>query len=84
MYNASSSNMLSINSMDAFFKREIGYMCSLTQKLIHTGTRVFDPLTMDWHGIVSQLHLPKVRYAKTKKQRVAYGEGELAPWDPQL
>jgi hypothetical protein len=82
MYNASSSNMLSINSMDAFFKREIGYMCSLTQKLIHTGTRVFDPLTMDWHGIVSQLHLPKVRYAKTKKQRVAYGEGELAPWDP--
>jgi hypothetical protein len=45
---------------------------------------VFHPLTMDWHGIVSQLHLPKVRYAKTKKQRVAYGEGELAPWDPQL
>jgi hypothetical protein len=84
MYNASSSNMLSINSMDAFFKSEIGYICGLTQNLIHAGTRVFHPLTMDWHGIVSQLHLPKVRYAKTKKQRVAYGEGELAPWDPQL
>ena len=81
MYNASSSNMLSINSMDAFFKSEIGYICSITQKLILPGSRVFDPLTMDWHGVVSQLHLPKVRYAKTKKQRVAYGEGELAPWD---
>ena len=80
MYNASSANMLSINSMDAFFKSEVGYIMSITQRLEHPGTRIFDPLTMDWHEIVYQLHLPKVKYAKTKKMRVGYDEGK-APWD---
>jgi hypothetical protein len=80
MYNASASNMLSINSMDAFFKREVGYIMGITGPLAPPGTRMFDHLTVDWHGVVSQLNLPKVIYAKTKKMRVSYEDG-AAPWD---
>ena len=80
MSNASSSNMLSINAMDAFFRSEAGYLSRITASLANPADRTFSPHTVDWYQVVSQLQLVKVPYIMSKKQRMS-NRDQPAPWD---
>ena len=83
MFNASSSNMLAINSMDAFLRKEAGYLASLTVGLGAPAQRRFDVRCMDWYSIVSQLPLPKMEWSGLKKSRLST-PGPQNPWARQL
>ena len=83
MFNASSSNMLAINSMDAFLRKEAGYIASLTRDLATPEQRRFNVKSMDWYSIVSQLPLPKMEWSGLKKSRLST-PGPVTPWARQL
>ena len=83
MFNASSSNMLAINSMDAFLRKEAGYIASITAGLATAEQRRFDVRCMDWYSIVSQLPLPKMEWSGLKKSRLST-PGPVTPWARQL
>lgn len=71
MYNASSSNMLSINSMDSFMRSHAGHLATLASNGLDTADgRMFDLRTIDWYAIMTQLSLPKVGYGDLKNSRV--------------
>jgi hypothetical protein len=80
MFNASSSNMLSINAMDAFLRREMGHLNQLATNAGDPETRLFHTSTVDWYGVVSQLSLPATRYTRTKRSRAVMSDAQKAPW----
>jgi len=79
MHNANTSNMLSINAMDAFFRKESRHLAALTADLGEHGDRRFNVKSMDWYSIVSQLPLPKMVWTGLKKSRLA-NPGPALPW----
>ena len=83
MFNASSANMLAINSMDAFLRKESGYLARLTQVLLTPEQRRFHVSCVDWYLIVSQLPPPKMEWTGLKKSRLAAPRPEV-PWARRL
>ena len=79
MFNASSANMLAINAMDKFLRKESGYLASLTAGLATPDQRRFDVRCMDWYLIVSQLPPPKMEWSGLKKSRLSM-PGQAMPW----
>ena len=79
MFNASSSNMLSINAMDAFLRREAAYLNRIATEALGD-SKDFHWATVDWYGAVSQLSLPVMRYTGTKRSRVNPA-AQKAPWE---
>jgi len=79
MFNASSANMLAINAMDKFLRKESGYLASLTAGLATPDQRRFDVTCMDWYLIVSQLPPPKMEWSGLKKSRLSM-PGQAMPW----
>jgi hypothetical protein len=80
MYNASSSNMLSINAFDAFMRAEAGHLSEITKGLLDEDQRRFDVKTIDWYQIMAQLSLPKMAYNGLKRIRHAKPKGPSGPW----
>ena len=80
MFNASSSNMLSINAMDAFLRKELGHLNRVAQEARAENTD-FHWATVDWYGAASQLSLPPMRYTGSKRSRLPGATGPRAPWD---
>jgi len=79
MFNASSANMLAINAMDKFLRKESGYISSLTAGLTDKKDRRFNVKCMDWYLIVSQLPPPKMEWTGLKKSRLSM-PGQTMPW----
>ena len=80
MVNASSSNMLSLKALDAFFRAERGALGAAAAAVTDPAARCFHPSTIDWYHIVSQLPLPTMQYTGMKRSRVAPAAGGVAPW----
>ena len=80
MFNASSSNMLSINAMDAFLRKETAYLNRRAHEAISESLD-FHWATVDWYGAVSQLSLPVMRYTGTKRSRVPTAPMQKPPWE---
>ena len=82
MFNASSANMLSLNAMDAFLRRELPRLSVMARDAVaDSQTLDFHPSTVDWYGVVSQLSLPVMRYTGTKRGRQTGAAGPKAPWE---
>ena len=81
MFNASSSNMLSINAMDAFLRKEAGYLHQQAAQAAHGNENGFHWAILDWYGVVSQLSLPVMRYSGTKRSRIPMRPTQKAPWE---
>lgn len=70
MFNATSSNLLQLKTLEAFLRSNIGHMQQqYINKMSTENQRRFEPLTMDWYYIVSQLHVPTVQYTGVKRGR---------------
>ena len=80
MVNASSSNMLSLNSLDAFFRSERGHLATVVAAVTDPAVRAFHRATIDWYHIVSQLPLPTMMYTGLKRNRIGGGGGPAPPW----
>ena len=83
MVNAHSSNLLSLNSLDAFFRSERGRLTTASAAVADPAARLFHVSTIDWYLIVSQLPLPTMQYTGLKRARAAAARGPLPPWAPR-
>lgn len=83
MVNATASNMLSLNSLDAFLRKERGYLATLSVPLAAPVERLFHVSVIDWYYIVSQLPLPTMQYTGLKRARAPAARGPVAPWLPR-
>lgn len=79
MYNAGSSNQLSLNSMDRFLASEAGHIRTLLAEVRDVDERRFHKHTVDWFGIMTQLQRPTVRYTGAKRRNVGAPRAQ-APW----
>jgi hypothetical protein len=80
MVNASSSNMLSINSLDGFFRSKRALLATAAADVSGPVERIFSPRIIDWYQIVSQLALPPIQYTGLKRNRFAAATGAVPPW----
>lgn len=70
MFNATSSNLLQLKTLEAFLRSNLGHMNEMYATRMRTPEqRRFEPLTMDWYYVVSQLHVPTVQYTGVKRGR---------------
>lgn len=70
MFNSSTSQLLQMRALDQFLRSNMSYMIEkYRSRLKERSDRRFDPLTMDWYYIVSQLHAPTVQYTGVKRTR---------------
>jgi len=76
MFNATSSNLLQLRTLEGFLRSHQGYMQEhYAAKMASVDARRFEPLTMDWYYVVSQLHVPTVRYTGVKRARARASRG---------
>lgn len=72
MFNSFNSNVLAMKTFENFMRSNAGHLGNYLENRLRTlATRRFDPLCIDWYGIVSQLHTPSVRYTGVNKRRRA-------------
>jgi hypothetical protein len=70
MFNATSSNLLQLKTLEAFLRSNLGHMNEMyATRMCTPEQRRFEPLTMDWYYVVSQLHVPTVQYTGVKRGR---------------
>jgi len=70
MFNSMTSNILALKTFENFMRSKGGRLQNfLTNRLRTSDSRRFDPLTVDWYGIVTQLHMPSVQYTGVNKRR---------------
>lgn len=80
MYNAGSSNMLALNSMDRLLQTERQRLQTLIGAAGAADARIFSAECGDWFGVMSQLHRPVLQYSGAKRGRAARADGSRAPW----
>ena len=80
MYNAGSSNMLALNSMDRLLMTEREHVRTLVLAAGDAEARRFSTACVDWFNIVSQLHRPVLQYSGAKRGRAARPDGNRSPW----
>jgi len=81
MVNASSSNMLSLNSLDVFFRSKRQAMATAVAEVTARAAHPFHWRFVDWYLIATQLPLPTMQYTGLKRARFNIGPGGSAvPW----
>lgn len=76
MFNANSSNLLQMKSLGVFLHSQYSYLQTIFQSRLDTSPkRMWDPLTIDWYYIVSQLHTPEVTYSGVKRYKTRDSRG---------
>lgn len=81
MYNANSSNLLSLNSMDKFLSTEMAHIRQLVAAAAAPDDRRFHPSSSDWFRVMTQLNRPSVQYTGAKRRLVGAAR-QQAPWAP--
>lgn len=79
MYNAGSSNVVALNSMDRFLGTQAGYIRQQLEAVRDRAVRRFHWTTTDWFRIMSQLNRPTVRYTGAKRRNTGATRVQ-APW----
>jgi hypothetical protein len=81
MFNATSSNMLSLNSLDAYLRSNRGLLGAAAADVLDPVARPFHWRAIDWYFIATQLPLPTMQYTGLKRTRFNIGPAaSVAPW----